>query len=180
MNKLITSLLIILSYSAMACTDADHLHEGVTLNEIVSMPVVASTNAPTSESESSSRVQITNNVSDAVVAPEPSVEKNQISSIDPKAIQKLLREHVPHFRYCYQKELDVTKSQESFEGIINLRFFIEKEGRAIRSEVTSKEVVFEKVQGCVKNVLQGIQFPEPKNGGTVEVNQPMNLYTKRI
>ena len=270
MNKLLASLLFILSYSAMACTDADHLHEGVSLNEIVSTPLTASSSAPASEPNSS--VQITNKVSDAVIASEPSVEKVKfpaaaaaptveyfgasvvdtapmakfeisdtpvketkaevksesialkvvnenkteeattttvgdltapsrmkndsstssplvaavpveviyVSTIDPNAIRKVLRDHIPKFRYCYQKELDVAKNSEGFEGVINLRFFIASAGKVTRSEVTSDVIISEKVPECIKNVLQGIQFTEPKNGGTVEVNQPMNLYSKRI
>ena len=230
MNKLLASLLFILSYSAMACSDADHLHEGVSLNEIVSTHLTASSSAPAPEpsvvgtapmakfeisdtpvketkaevkSESIAakvvnenkteeattitvgdlaapvKVKNDSSTSSPLVAAVP-VEVIYVSTIDPNAIRKVLRDHIPQFRYCYQKELDANKIQDSSKGIINLKFFIEKEGRAIRSEVTSKEVVFDKVQDCIKNVLQGIQFTEPKNSGTVEVNQPMNLYSKRI
>jgi hypothetical protein len=61
-----------------------------------------------------------------------------------------------------------------------LRFFIASTGKVTRSEVTSDVIISEKVPECIKNVLSGMQFPEPKNDGTVEVNQPMNLFPKRI
>jgi hypothetical protein len=43
----------------------------------------------------------------------------------------------------------------------------------------SDEITSDKVRDCIKNVLQGIQFPAPAGGKTVEVSQPMNLYPKR-
>lgn len=106
------------------------------------------------------------------------VERIAISTIDPDAIRRLLRERIPQFRYCYQKELDATP--EGFQGVMNFRFFIGGEGRVSRSEITSQEITSDKVRDCMKNVLQGIQFPTPRGGKTVEVNQPMNLYPKRM
>lgn len=108
------------------------------------------------------------------------VEKIAVSTIDPDAIRRLLREHIPQFRYCYQKELDVNKNPEGFQGVMNFRFFIASEGKVSRSEITSEEITSDKVRDCMKNVLHGIQFPAPRGGRTVEVNQPMNLYPKRI
>jgi hypothetical protein len=126
-----------------------------------------------------SRMKNDSSTSSPLVAAVP-VKVIYVSTINPNAIRKVLRDHIPQFRYCYQNELDLAKNSEAFKGVINLRFFIASAGKVIRSEVTSDVIISEKVPECIKNVLQGIQFPEPKNGGTVEVNQPMNLYTKRI
>jgi hypothetical protein len=108
------------------------------------------------------------------------VEKIAVSTIDPDAIRRLLRDHIPQFRYCYQKELDVNKNPEGFQGVMNFRFFIASQGRVNRSEITSEEITSDTVRDCMKNVLHGIQFPAPHGGRTVEVNQPMNLYPKRM
>lgn len=108
------------------------------------------------------------------------VEKIAVSVIDRDAIRRLLREHIPQFRFCYQKELDANKNPEGFQGVMNFRFFIGGAGRVNRSEITSEEITSDKVRDCMKNVLHGIQFPAPKGDRTVEVNQPMNLYPKRI
>ena len=108
------------------------------------------------------------------------VERIALSTIDPDAIRRLLREHIPQFRYCYQKELDVNQNPEGFQGVMNFRFFIGAEGRVTRSEITSDEITSDKVRDCMKNVLHGIQFPAPRGGRTVEVSQPMNLYPKRM
>ncbi|MBP9682037.1 MAG: AgmX/PglI C-terminal domain-containing protein [Bacteriovorax sp.] len=108
------------------------------------------------------------------------VEKIAVATIDPDAIKRLLREHIPQFRYCYQKELDVSDKPEGFQGVMSFRFFIGTDGKVQRSSITSEEITSDKVRGCMKNVLHGIQFPTPRGGRTVEVNQPMNLYPKRI
>lgn len=114
-----------------------------------------------------------------VVAGVP-VEKRNAPVIDRDAIRRLLREHIPQFRYCYQKELDTNKNPEGFQGVMNFKFLIGRGGQVTRSEITSAEITSDKVRSCMKDVLTGIRFPEPKGGSTVEVNQPMNLYPKRI
>lgn len=108
------------------------------------------------------------------------VEKIAVSVIDGDAIRRLLREHIPQFRYCYQKELDTNKNPDGFQGVMNFRFFIATGGRVSRSEVTSDEITSDKVRDCMKDVLHGIQFPSPRGTSTVEVRQSMNLYPKRI
>lgn len=108
------------------------------------------------------------------------VEKIAVSTIDPDAIRRLLREHIPQFRYCYQNELDINKNPEGLQGRIQFRFVIGGNGRVTRSDVSSDEITSDKVRDCMKNVLHGIAFPAPNGGKTVEVSQPMNLYPKRI
>lgn len=107
------------------------------------------------------------------------IEKISRSIIDRDAISRLLRDHIPQFRYCYQKALDGDKNPEGFEGILNFKFFIAARGRVTRAEINSDKITSDSVRDCMKDVLQGIQFPTPKGGSTVEVNQPMNLYPKR-
>ncbi len=108
------------------------------------------------------------------------VEKIAVSTIDPDAIRRALRDHIPQFRYCYQKELDTSEKPEGFQGVMNFKFTIADGGNVSKSSITSEEITSDKVRECMKNVLHGIQFPSPKGGRTVEVNQPMNLYPKRI
>lgn len=108
------------------------------------------------------------------------VEKISVSIIDRETIRRLLRDNIPQFRSCYQRELDVNKDPEGFQGVMNFRFFIGGEGRVTRSEISSDKITSDKVRDCMKNVLQGIQFPAPRGGKSVEVTQPMNLYPKRI
>ncbi len=107
-------------------------------------------------------------------------EKIAVSTIDPDAIKRLLRDNIPQFRSCYQKELDRSKEAEGFQGVLTFKFIIGTEGRVTKSAMTSDEIKSDSVRDCMKNVLHGIRFPAPKGGRTVEVNQPMNLYPKRM
>ncbi len=108
------------------------------------------------------------------------IEKIALSTIDPEVIRRLLRDNIPQFRSCYQKELDVASAPEGFQGVMNLRFFIGNEGRVQKSAITSDEIPSDGVRKCMKNVLEGIKFPAPRGGRSVEVYQPINLYPKRM
>ncbi len=108
------------------------------------------------------------------------VEKVAVSIINPDEIRRLIREHIPQFRYCYQSQLDIHKNPEGLQGRIIFNFLIGAEGRVTSSSITSEEITSDKVRDCIKDVLHGIQFPRPQGGKTVQVNQPMNLYPKRI
>lgn len=108
------------------------------------------------------------------------VEKIQVSTIDPDEIRRILREHIPQFRYCYQSELDTNKNPEGLQGRMLFRFKIGGSGSVTSSEIQSEEISSDKVRDCMKNVLDGIKFPSPSGGKVVEVSQPMNLYPKRM
>ncbi|MFN8369342.1 MAG: AgmX/PglI C-terminal domain-containing protein [Bacteriovoracaceae bacterium] len=101
-----------------------------------------------------------------------------LGSMDPDIIRRILREHIPQFRYCYQKDLDRTKSE--VEGVIDLNFNIGASGSVSKAGVKGSTPISTDVQSCVINVLKGIQFPEPPGRGEVEVRQPINFYPKRI
>ena len=98
-----------------------------------------------------------------------------LGGMDPDTIRRILMDHLPQFRFCYQKELD--KSNKEFSGRITLNFVIGASGYVTRAGVKESSMPA-KVKGCVVNVLKGIPFPSPRGGGVVEVTQPMNFYPK--
>jgi outer membrane biosynthesis protein TonB len=98
-----------------------------------------------------------------------------LGSMDPDLIRKILREHIPQFRFCYQKELD--NSSGKFQGVIKLSFTIGASGGVSKAGVLQSSGLPASVKSCVINVLEGIQFPSPKGGGVVEVVQPFNFYS---
>lgn len=101
-----------------------------------------------------------------------------LGSMDPDVIRRILLDHLPQFRYCYQKELERTATEAS--GVIKLNFTIGASGHVAQAGVDGSSALPGDVKKCVVGVLRGIQFPEPMGGGTVEVKQPMNFYPKRI
>lgn len=108
------------------------------------------------------------------------IEKISVSNINPDEIRRILRDHIPQFRYCYQAELDSNKNPEGLQGRMTFKFSIGGTGRVTKSEIQSEEISSDKVRDCIKNVLGGIQFPSPGAGKTVDVSQPINFYPKRI
>jgi len=100
-----------------------------------------------------------------------------LGGMDPDIIRKIIEDHIPQFRYCYQKELD--KASREFSGVVRLNFIIGASGHVTKAGVDSYSPLPTRVKGCVVNVLRGIKFPEPLGGGVVEVNQPFNFYPKR-
>ena len=98
-----------------------------------------------------------------------------LGSLDPALIRKIMKEHIPAFRYCYQQEL---LDNASVAGVFDVNFQINATGNGVRTFVKSKGQGFSR-QGltCIKRVVSRIKFPRPKGGGYVDVRQPMNFYT---
>jgi hypothetical protein len=101
-----------------------------------------------------------------------------LGSMDPDVIRRILLDHLPQFRYCYQKELE--RSGAELSGMIKLDFTIGASGHVSGAGVDSASSLPAEVKKCVVGVLRGITFPEPMGGGTVEVKQPMNFYPKKL
>lgn len=101
-----------------------------------------------------------------------------LGSMDPDVIRRILLEHLPQFRYCYQRELEKTGVEAS--GAIKLNFTIGASGHVAQAGIDGASALSSDVKKCVVGVLKGINFPEPMGGGTVEVKQPMNFYPKKM
>ncbi|MCB9092136.1 MAG: AgmX/PglI C-terminal domain-containing protein [Halobacteriovoraceae bacterium] len=100
-----------------------------------------------------------------------------LGAIDPDILRRLLREHIPQFRYCYQEEL---ARNSAIKGVIDLNFFINKSGKAGKTNIISKNGKFTpKGISCITGVLRMINFPKPKGGGVVEVRQPLNFSSEK-
>lgn len=108
------------------------------------------------------------------------VEKVAVSNVNPDEIRRILRDHIPQFRSCYQSELEKQNRPEGLQGVMLFNFTIGGDGSVKRSSITSEEISSDKVRGCMQNVLEGIRFPAPGGTRTVEVNQPINLYPRRM
>lgn len=100
-----------------------------------------------------------------------------LGSIDPELLRKILQEYIPQFRHCYQQELE---QNESIQGVVDLNFRIENDGRASKVNIKVKNASFSAAgTNCMGNVLKVIDFPKPKGGGHVDVKQPLNFFSER-
>ena len=95
-----------------------------------------------------------------------------LGAIDPELIRKIMREYIPQFRYCYQREL---AKNENVAGVFDVSFKINAVGKGVKTTTNAKGFTPAGVN-CIKKVISMITFPKPKGGGTVDVKQPMNFY----
>lgn len=99
-----------------------------------------------------------------------------LGAIDPNLIRKLMREFIPEFRRCYQRELI---KNPSVAGVFDLSFQINSSGKGINVDVKSNGDGFSSNgKTCLKRVVSLINFPKPKGGGRVDVKQPMNFFNQ--
>jgi hypothetical protein len=96
-----------------------------------------------------------------------------LGAMDPELIRKLMREHIPDFRYCYQRELMLNST---VAGVFDIKFKINSAGKGTRVIVKNNGKAFSSnAKNCIKRVVSLINFPRPKGGGSVDVKQPMNF-----
>ncbi|MGB0453507.1 MAG: AgmX/PglI C-terminal domain-containing protein [Bacteriovoracaceae bacterium] len=101
-----------------------------------------------------------------------------LGSMDPELLRKILREYLPQFRHCYQKELE--HHSDEISGVLDLGFRINPNGAATKVSIRAKDSQFSR-RGtkCMSSVLKLIKFPKPKGGGVVDVKQPLNFSSER-
>lgn len=101
-----------------------------------------------------------------------------LGSMDPDVIRRILLDHLPQFRYCYQKELE--RAGSDISGTLPMNFVIGASGHVTKAGIDGAPRIPADIKRCVVGVLKGIVFPEPMGGGVVEVNQPLNLNAKNL
>lgn len=100
-----------------------------------------------------------------------------LGSLDPNLIRKIMREYIPQFRYCYQKEL---MKNENVAGVFDLNFHINGSGKGINVNVVAKGEDFSQAGvKCLSRVVDMIKFPKPPGGNLVDVKQPLNFQQNR-
>ncbi|TNF04157.1 MAG: FHA domain-containing protein [Deltaproteobacteria bacterium] len=100
-----------------------------------------------------------------------------LGSMDPELLRKILREYLPQFRHCYQKELE---RNGNTEGVVDLNFRITGTGGVSNIKIGMKGAKFSNAgSGCMAGVLKLIDFPKPKGGGVVDVRQPLNFFSEQ-
>ena len=92
-----------------------------------------------------------------------------LGDYDATRVSEILRQYLPQFRACYERELD---SSGKVSGKIELHFNIGASGFVSKAGV-AKSALPASLNGCVIGILKGIKFPEPLGGGVVAIKQPM-------
>lgn len=103
-------------------------------------------------------------------------DTKEIDAIDPNLIIKIMREYIPQFRYCYQKEL---VSSSNAAGAFDLLFKINQDGKGFNVNLKSDSYKFSAVAtDCISKVVSIIPFPQPRGGAIVDVIQPLNFVSE--
>jgi len=104
--------------------------------------------------------------------PVPTLAVGQPSAngdLDKAIIRRYIKRNLQKIQYCYEKEL---LAKPTLEGTVMTQFLIKPDGTVGKTSGTG---VDPEVAKCVTNVIKGIEFPKPQNGGNVQVNYPFTF-----
>ena len=97
---------------------------------------------------------------------DPTIAKG---NFDKKVIEEHVRKILPKIRYCYENGL--AKNYE-INGRIVVEFVIQTTGKVSDSKVAETTMNDSDVEKCVAEQVGKVQFPAPKDKGTVVVKYP--------
>lgn len=98
------------------------------------------------------------------------MERPDISGqLDREIIQRVIREHRREVRACYEGEL---QRNPDLEGRVVVGFVISSDGQVAGSRIAESTLGNSTVEDCVARRVRQWRFPEPRGGGTVNVNYP--------
>ncbi len=89
--------------------------------------------------------------------------------LDRRAVARVIERSLPRIKYCYEKQL---QADPNLGGKISTRFTIAPTGRVAKAQVVESTLGNERVESCVREVLESLAFPRPHGGGIVVVMYP--------
>jgi len=107
--------------------------------------------------------------SDKAATPAPG-EDSRTSEV----VQKMVMEHRPTVRKCYEAAL---KELPGLQGDLVIHFVLDPEGKVKKAELNQEMSTLKspKVTECAINVIKGIKFPPSSRGMQSEINYPFNF-----
>lgn len=97
-----------------------------------------------------------------------------MGSLDKELIRRVIHEHLPQIRYCYEKELS---RNPGLFGKVATQFTISAEGTVQSAEVQQSTMNNAEVERCITSKIRTWVFPKPKGGGVVIVKYPFIFKT---
>jgi Ca-activated chloride channel homolog len=92
-----------------------------------------------------------------------------LGALDKSVIDRVIKQHLNQFRYCYQKELN---KHPALAGKVVIKFTIGADGSVAAAEVKSSTLNNEVVENCMVARFMRLQFDAPAGGGIVIVSYP--------
>jgi hypothetical protein len=95
-----------------------------------------------------------------------------------ESIKVSIFNQIEDLKYCYQTELDESKTPAKISGLINLKLKIKKSGELETLTCDRLEFVSPKLGDCFKKAISSIKFPQSSDG--LSINQPLNLKALKL
>lgn len=95
------------------------------------------------------------------------------SPCDKDEIRRIVRQHIPEVRYCYERALI---RDPALQGRVALRFVIGADGQVSQSTVGASTIASPEVGACIARAARRWQFL-PQRAAHIEVNYPFDLRT---
>ena len=92
--------------------------------------------------------------------------------LPPESVARVVQAHRARFRACYERGL---ARDPSLEGRVAVRFTIRRDGRVESAQAATRLAGGDDVTQCITRAFVGMQFPEPPEGGVVDVLYPFVL-----
>jgi hypothetical protein len=90
--------------------------------------------------------------------------------LDKSIIRRYVKRQQNSIQYCFEKEL---LAKPGLEGEVMVQFMISSDGSVQSSKGQGMDP---NVAACVADVIHGISFPRPSDGGSVQVNYPFEFH----
>jgi len=90
--------------------------------------------------------------------------------LPPEIIQRIVRQNFGRFHLCYEKGL---RTNPNLAGKVAVKFTIGSDGNVKSTSDGGSTIADKTVRDCVTAAFNGLSFPQPEGGGTVEVVYPI-------
>ncbi len=92
-----------------------------------------------------------------------------IGALDRDVVRRVIREHLPRIRYCYERALT---GHPGLTGKVLTRFTIGPTGLVADATLSEDTLHSAEATTCILNAVRSWEFPKPRGGGVVVVNYP--------
>ena len=90
--------------------------------------------------------------------------------LDKAVIRRYVRRNIQKIRACYEAEL---ANVPKLAGTLTVQFVIGRDGKVISANPSG--LGNWNVENCVAEVIQKIEFPKPRGGGSIQVSYPFTF-----
>jgi len=95
-----------------------------------------------------------------------------VGSLDHSQVSRVVRRRMRLIISCYTREL---RTQPELAGEVTITFVIASDGGVQQSGVASSTLGSPPTERCILNTVRRWRFPEPPDGGTVQVSYPLEF-----